>query len=153
MQVCQAEIKPGTGTPLHTQEPVTVASFRTWRGWRENVARDRCLTPRILTFAARVTCPQWPLSAGASTPLFPYCPDLSNNDDLTAKAHVQHFYDRAVRPDPRALFPGWTLPHGPERVRHPSRNRTGRSPHRSPRHRRTRLSWFPAGPPACLRSL
>src|SRR5579862_4310753 len=37
-------IKPGTGHPLHTQEPVTVASFRTWRGWRECVARDRCLT-------------------------------------------------------------------------------------------------------------
>src|SRR5271156_2940944 len=36
--------KPGTGGPLHTQEPVTVASFRTWRGWREDVARDRCLT-------------------------------------------------------------------------------------------------------------
>jgi len=36
--------KPGTGGPLHTQEPVTVASFRTWRGWRECVARDRCLT-------------------------------------------------------------------------------------------------------------
>jgi hypothetical protein len=36
--------KPGTGDPLHTKEPVTVASFRTWRGWRENVARDRCLT-------------------------------------------------------------------------------------------------------------
>ena len=36
--------KSGTGDPLHTKEPVTVASFRTWRGWRENVARDRCLT-------------------------------------------------------------------------------------------------------------
>jgi hypothetical protein len=36
--------KPGTGDPLHTKEPVTVASFRTWRGWREYVARDRCLT-------------------------------------------------------------------------------------------------------------
>ena len=36
--------QPGTGNPLHTQEPVTVASFRTWRGWRENVARGRCLT-------------------------------------------------------------------------------------------------------------
>jgi hypothetical protein len=32
--------KPGTSAPLHTQEPVTVASFRTWRGWREDVARD-----------------------------------------------------------------------------------------------------------------
>jgi hypothetical protein len=31
-------IKSGTGDPLHTQEPVTVASFRTWRGWREYVA-------------------------------------------------------------------------------------------------------------------
>src|SRR6202140_374234 len=40
--------KPGTGTSLHTQEPVTVASFRTWRGWRECVARDRCLTCSIL---------------------------------------------------------------------------------------------------------
>src|ERR1700674_3862089 len=42
--------KPDTGDPLHTQEPVTVASFRTWRGWRECVARDRCLTFSILTF-------------------------------------------------------------------------------------------------------
>src|SRR5882724_7946290 len=40
--------KPGTGGPLHTQEPVTVASFRTWRGWREYVAWDRCLTALIL---------------------------------------------------------------------------------------------------------
>src|SRR5580704_13316721 len=46
----QAE-KPGTGDPLHTQEPVTVASFRTWRGWREYVARDRCLTEFILALA------------------------------------------------------------------------------------------------------
>ena len=30
--------KPDTGDPLHTKEPVTVASFRTWRGWREYVA-------------------------------------------------------------------------------------------------------------------
>src|ERR1019366_6769096 len=36
--------KSGTGAPLHTKEPVTVASFRTWRVWRENVARNRCLT-------------------------------------------------------------------------------------------------------------
>ncbi len=42
--------KPDTGDPLHTQEPVTVASFRTWRGWRECVARDRCLTYLILAF-------------------------------------------------------------------------------------------------------
>jgi len=39
-----AKQKSGTGDPLHTKEPVTVASFRTWRGWRENVARNRCLT-------------------------------------------------------------------------------------------------------------
>jgi hypothetical protein len=44
------KLKPGTGTPLHTQEPVTVASFRTWRGWREYVAWDRCLTGIILAF-------------------------------------------------------------------------------------------------------
>ena len=42
--------KPGTGDPLHTQEPVAVASFRTWRGWRENVARGRYLTLSILSF-------------------------------------------------------------------------------------------------------
>jgi hypothetical protein len=42
--------KPDTGDPLHTQEPVTVASFRTWRDWRECVARDRCLTYLILAF-------------------------------------------------------------------------------------------------------
>src|SRR5712692_6198160 len=40
----RANEEPGTGAPLHTKEPVTVASFRTWRGWRENVARNRCLT-------------------------------------------------------------------------------------------------------------
>jgi len=34
----EEQIKPGTGSSLHTLEPVTVASFRTWRGWRENVA-------------------------------------------------------------------------------------------------------------------
>src|SRR5271165_2674204 len=43
------ENKPGTGGPLHTQEPVTVASFRTWRGWRECIARDRCLTGHVNT--------------------------------------------------------------------------------------------------------
>ena len=43
-KIRRANLKPGTGDPLHTQEPVTVASFRTWRGWREGVARDRCLT-------------------------------------------------------------------------------------------------------------
>ena len=42
-----AGFKSGTGDPLHTQEPVTVASFRTWRGWREGVARDRCLTDQF----------------------------------------------------------------------------------------------------------
>src|SRR5713101_6048082 len=40
----RANKEPGTGAPLHTKEPVTVASFQTWRGWRENVARNRCLT-------------------------------------------------------------------------------------------------------------
>src|SRR5579862_8411657 len=44
-----AKKKPGTGAPLHTHEPVTVASFRTWRGWRDCVAWDRCLTLIILT--------------------------------------------------------------------------------------------------------
>src|SRR5215472_14759339 len=42
--------KSGAGDSLHTQEPVTVASFRTWRGWREYVARDRYLTQSILAF-------------------------------------------------------------------------------------------------------
>src|SRR5580700_10719927 len=48
--------KPGTGEPLHTKEPVTVASFRTWRGWRENVARNRCLTLHI---SKRLTEQEW----------------------------------------------------------------------------------------------
>jgi len=30
--------KPDTGYSLHTHYPVTVASFRTWRGWRGCVA-------------------------------------------------------------------------------------------------------------------
>ena len=33
-----AQIKPDTGYSLHTHYPVTVASFRTWRGWRGCVA-------------------------------------------------------------------------------------------------------------------
>jgi hypothetical protein len=28
------------GNLLHTHWPVTVASFRTWRGWRDCVAQD-----------------------------------------------------------------------------------------------------------------
>ncbi len=42
-------VKPDTGYPLHTHEPVAVASFRTWRGWRDCVARDRCPTGVILS--------------------------------------------------------------------------------------------------------
>src|SRR4029077_16423039 len=44
------EKKPGPGNPLHTPELVTVASFRTWRGWRECVAWDRYLTLSSLPF-------------------------------------------------------------------------------------------------------
>src|SRR5205085_4134047 len=33
------------GNPLRTHEPVTVASFRTWRGWRDCVARDPAPDP------------------------------------------------------------------------------------------------------------
>jgi hypothetical protein len=51
--------KPDTGDPLHTQEPVTVASFRTWRDWRECVARDRCLTYLILTFRSYPSLSRW----------------------------------------------------------------------------------------------
>jgi hypothetical protein len=67
-----SENKPGTGNPLHTQEPVTVASFRTWRGWRECVARDRCLTLFILTKCddLRLRPPRPPL---------PFYRQLSNN--------------------------------------------------------------------------
>jgi hypothetical protein len=55
--------KPGTGNPLHTQEPVTVASFRTWRGWRERVARDRYLTLSSLPSVAGTNVP-FPCAAG-----------------------------------------------------------------------------------------
>src|SRR5882724_4450647 len=69
--------KSGTGDPLHTQEPVTVASFRTWRGWRERVARDRCLTYPILTFvkksnALRLDSPQASVQAARDGPLQHY---------------------------------------------------------------------------------
>src|SRR5208337_332619 len=49
----QANKKSGTGEPLHTKEPVTVASFRTWRVWRENVARNRCLTLHLIKRSAK----------------------------------------------------------------------------------------------------
>jgi hypothetical protein len=49
--------KPGTGNPLHTQELVTVASFRTWRGWREYVAWDRYLTLCSLPSVSRTNVP------------------------------------------------------------------------------------------------
>ena len=69
--------KSGTGGPLHTKEPVTVASFRTWRGWRENVARNRCLTLHLskrLPFAGmKATCfdyDQITLWLSQSAPLF-----------------------------------------------------------------------------------
>src|SRR6266513_2072597 len=64
--------KSGTGDPLHTQEPVTVASFRTWRGWRERVARDRCLTVSILTFAKN---PQYDSTQRA----LPFLDEITNN--------------------------------------------------------------------------
>src|SRR5438128_5553387 len=62
--------KPGTGDPLHTQEPVTVASFRTWRGWRECVARDRCLTfnvsiPEFQPYSVSQTCTRLVLPPGS----------------------------------------------------------------------------------------
>src|SRR5207245_4393436 len=58
--------KPGTGDPLHTQEPVTVAAFRTWRGWRECIARDRCLTGLILASVCWPSCCTTNLRAGGS---------------------------------------------------------------------------------------
>ena len=61
----QAGKKPGTGDPLHTQEPVTVASFRTWRGWRECVARDRCLTEVDSNIAIQPSA-RWPLAVALS---------------------------------------------------------------------------------------
>jgi len=54
------KLKSDTGNSLHTQEPVTVASFRTWRGWRECVAWDRCLTWIILALQS------WGLWGGRS---------------------------------------------------------------------------------------
>jgi hypothetical protein len=60
------EKKPGTGNPLHTQELVTVASFRTWRGWRERVARDRYLTLSSLPSVAGTNVP-FPLQSEKRT--------------------------------------------------------------------------------------
>src|SRR5882724_5914971 len=81
--------KSGTGDPLHTQEPVTVASFRTWRGWRERVARDRCLTYPILTFvkkstALRLDSPQASVQAEPDGPAparqYPTCSSLPDQN-------------------------------------------------------------------------
>src|SRR6266481_3390558 len=69
--------KPGTGNPLHTQELVTVASFRTWRGWRERVARDRYLTLSSL-----------PSVAGTNVP-FPSRPEWRRIDGLHARRQHQ----------------------------------------------------------------
>jgi membrane associated rhomboid family serine protease len=49
---CAASAKTKSRTPenpLHTYEPTTVASFRTWRDSQDYVARDRCPTPSILS--------------------------------------------------------------------------------------------------------
>src|SRR6266850_447775 len=81
--------KSGTGGSLHTQEPVTVASFRTWRGWREYVARDRCLTKIILArklgtdCRARPTCKRR-VTFGARTKRegLPFFEALSNNRSI-----------------------------------------------------------------------
>src|ERR1700688_3137591 len=82
-------IKPGTGDPLRTQEPVTVASFRTWRGWRERVARDRCLTLSILTFVKNSTAcaairlsdpPKQSLDRAPSVPQYPTCSSLPHRN-------------------------------------------------------------------------
>src|SRR5579864_3125642 len=60
------EKKPGTGNPLHTPELVTVASFRTWRGWRECVAWDRYLTLSSLPFELGTIVP-FPSRPGSRT--------------------------------------------------------------------------------------
>src|SRR5579871_3648776 len=84
--LCRKKFKSDTGNSLHTQEPVTVASFRTWRGWRECVARDRCLTSTIL--ASRLfhlgglqstTGDNVTFGAGISTTRLPFSKALSNN--------------------------------------------------------------------------
>jgi hypothetical protein len=58
MEICEAKEKSRTPeNPLHTYEPATVASFRTWRGLQDYVARDRCPTLLILSkdFVCAVT--------------------------------------------------------------------------------------------------
>src|SRR6266446_4840777 len=89
--------KSGTGDPLHTQEPVTVASFRTWRGWRERVARDRCLTYPILTFVKKSTACVAIRTSDPSTSVrqYPTCSSLPHRN------HEQYEYTRANKPRTR----------------------------------------------------
>ena len=46
------ERKNEPGNPLHTHWPVTVASFRTWRGWRDCVAWE----PGLLIITSKSSC-------------------------------------------------------------------------------------------------
>src|SRR5208337_5412212 len=85
--------KPGTGTPLHTKEPVTVASFRTWRGWRENVARNRCLTLYLSKRSRKTGKDAWTfrLSSGVTAGHAmseSECPRFKELKDRETRAHA-----------------------------------------------------------------
>src|SRR5437667_11175023 len=108
--------KPGTGDPLHTQEPVTVASFRTWRGWRERVARDRCLTFSILTFVKNSTPQAHPpkqsldgppsvhLSTAVPNVLFPSSPKSRTIQGTRAFNHRPTYCPRFSSPSHQPLL-------------------------------------------------
>src|SRR4029077_7732421 len=51
-----AEISQTPGSPLHMHWPITVASFRTWRGSRDYIARDPAPDISILTSDSGATC-------------------------------------------------------------------------------------------------
>ena len=80
--------------PLHTKEPVTVASFRTWRGWRENVARNQCLT----LYSIKRSPNSDRQIAFMSEPECPTCKELKDRETRAHAAWTVHLYRNEVKP-------------------------------------------------------
>src|SRR5438270_1196248 len=62
-----AESSQTPGSPLHMHWPITVASFRTWRGSQDYIARDPAPDTSILTFESAESCPAGPVRHGSQT--------------------------------------------------------------------------------------
>src|SRR6202008_4297080 len=83
--------KPGTGNPLHTPELVTVASFRTWRGWRECVAWGRYLTLSSLPFELATIVP-FPSLSGSRRIVNSMASTSQRQSVITLPAAIERYY-------------------------------------------------------------